>query len=298
MPRSRRSLSVSARGLVTSLTVLALAVVLLGGCDGDEPPSPDAPREAALPDGLTLHLDQSRVQRQGRAVFVRLVEETPRRVTVIRAEVSSERFDPVTWTGERTFDHEADLDLELPRGRCGRGSDATVRLTYRVDDGPWQVSTAPAKDRYGAVGLFLDRDCAELAMGEAAELSLGTPRVRGAGRRSVFELPVRLTPTGKRTDVGFAGFEDTVLFRVVDPSPRAGRTAVVAMRPGASAVRPVLRLVPSRCDPHALAEDKVGTLIGVRVAAPELAANASFYLPLPEETRSSLRGFFAVHCGL
>lgn len=285
MPHRRRA--AAAIGMLLALGTVTTALVT-ACADRDQ-------AEGPLPDGLTAFVDQSRVQRQGRAFFVRLVNDTEHRITVTRAEVSSPRFAERTWTGEKSFVNEADLDLELPPGRCGTGSDATVRLTYRLDDGPERTSTTTASDRYGAVGLFLDRDCAAQTLGEAAELELGEPRVVGRGRGAVFELPVRFVPTGERADVAFGGFDDTVLFRQAAGAPRPGSVPVPM---SGAPTEVLLRLVPTRCDPHALAEDKVGTLVGVRVLAPDLPAGASFYLPLGEDGRAALRGFFAVHCGL
>ena len=67
---------------------------------------------------------------------------------------------------------------------------------------------------------------------------------------------------------------------------------------GAPATTQVLSVVPTRCDPHALAEDKVGTLFGVRVRGSGLAEDAGYYLPLTREQRSALFAFFGTHCGL
>ncbi|WP_182526837.1 hypothetical protein [Nocardioides dongkuii] len=282
-------------------TPLAAGVLLLSlavGCADDASDERGGPEETALPAGLTAYVDQSRMLRQTRTAFVRLVNEPERFVTVLRAEVFSPRFGEVTWTGEKTFQNEADLEFEVPTGRCGEGSDAEVRLTYRVDDGPEQVSETTATDRYGAIGLFLDRDCAAQTFAEAATLDLGETRVVGRGRESVFELPVTMTPTGERDDVAFGGFEDTVLFRGTEGSPTVGTTAPVPLGVDDPPVEVVLRLVPTRCDPHALAEDKVGTLIGVRTLAPGLSEVASFHLPIGDARRGELRGFFAVHCGL
>lgn len=285
MPRLRRVLA----GLVV-LPVLGLPGC--GGGDGDH-----AVETVELPAGLTAYVDQSRLLRASRNAFVRLVDESDRTVTVTRAEITSPRFGSVTWTGEKSFPNQADLPFEVPPGRCGDGSDAQVRITYRLDDGTERVSEATATDRYGALGLFLDRDCARQVLDEAATLEIGEPRVVGVGRASVFELPVSLTPTGERDDVSFAGFEDTVLFRNTDRSIAADSGRTLPLGPDDPAVELRLRLVPTRCDPHALAEDKVGTLIGVRTAAPELSSVASFFLPIGDERRAALRAFFATHCG-
>ncbi|WP_244928142.1 hypothetical protein [Nocardioides sp. W7] len=273
------------------LAVLALPLLGCGG-GGDEP----APETVEMPSGLTAYVDQSRLLRVTRTAFVRLVDEPDRTVTVTRAEVTSPRFGTVTWTGEKSFVNEADLPFEMPPGRCGDGSDARVRLTYRLDDGPERISETTATDRYGAVGLFLDRDCAAEVLGEAATLELGEPRVVGVGRASVFEVPVTLTPTGERDDVSFAGFEGTPLFRNADGSPAADHIPPVPLGPDDPPAELLLRLVPTRCDPHALAEDKVGTLIGVRTRAPGLSPVASFFLPIGDERRAALRAFFSTHC--
>lgn len=278
---------------------VATLVVLLGatvvGCGAAD--EPDEPRTAPFPDGLTAYVDQSRLQREGRTLFVRLVNEAERRVTVTRADIKSSRFGEVRWVGEKSFENEADLEFELPRAGCGTGSDAEVRLTYRLDDGPELQSTTTATDRYGAVALFVDRDCAEERLGAAATLELGTVRIVGEGKDSVYELPVTLTPTGAQEDVGFAGFEDTVLFRQVPGSAHVDEGVTYPLGPDDPPVEVVLRLVPSRCDPHALADDKVGTLVPVRVTGPDLPPTAEFYLPIGDERRAALRGFVPTYCG-
>lgn len=283
------------RHLVAGVALLAACSTT--GCGG--PAAAPGAREAPFPDDVTAYIDQSRLDRQGRGVFIRLVQDSERRITVTRMEVSSPRYASVTWRGAERIANELDLEFELPRARCGDGSDAELRLTYQVDDGPNLVSTTTATDRYGAIGLFLDRDCAERSFKEAASMELGEARVVGEGLQSVFEVPVTLSPTGEHDDVSFGGFDDTVLFRQAGGSASVDTIAPVPLGPSDSATEVILRLVPARCDPHALAEDKVGTLIGIRVVAPGLPEIASsFYLPIGDERRSDLRAFFGTHCEL
>jgi hypothetical protein len=280
------------RRVATLVLLLGATVVACGATD-----EPDEPRTAPFPDDLTAYVDQSRLQREGRTLFVRLVNEAERRVTVTHADIESPRFGEITWAGEKSFENEADLEFELPRARCGTGSDAEVRLTYRLDDGPELQSTTRATDRYGAVALLMERDCAEERLGAAATLELGAVRIVGEGKDSVYELPVTLTPTGAQEDVGFAGFDDTVLFRQVSGSAHVDEGVTYPLGPGDPPVEVVLRLVPGRCDPHALAEDKVGTLVPVHVTGPDLPSAAAFYLPIGDERRAALRGFVPTYCG-
>ncbi len=161
----------------------------------------------------------------------------------------------------------------MPPGRCGDGSDAQVRLTYRLDDGAERISEATATDRYGALGLFLDRDCAQQVLDEAATLEIGEPRVVGAGRASVFELPVSLIPTGERDDVSFAGFEDTVLFRNTGSVDRRRQRADVPARrrrptgrapapAGPDALRPACARRGQGGHPHRRPDSSPGARLG------------------------------------
>lgn len=282
------------------LVVLLLAVA---GCSDESGelsrrgPAPQAVARAPMPRGLTAWFDQGRAFRQGRQVRIRLVNDADSTITVTRATVSSDRFDEVVWSGEETFMNEVDLEMDLPMARCGTRTSADVELTYSVDGGPLTTSATVAEDRYGQVALLLDRDCAEYTLDDAATLTTGRPRIVGKGLAAEYRLPVRLTPTGRRDDVSFAGFDDTVLFSSI------GEAATGTYRPAplttaAGPVDVVLRVAPARCDPHALAEDKIGTLFGVEVRAPGLPGNASFYLPLSDPARALLRRSFSVHCGL
>ncbi|WP_030484309.1 hypothetical protein [Nocardioides aequoreus] len=280
-------------GALTSSAVLLLTAA---GCGGEASAPTGAPT-GALPEGLTAYVDQPRAERVGRGFVVRLVNDTGSRVTVTRADVSSDRVDPLRWQGEKSFVNEADLDLELGEGRCGRGSDMRVELAYRVGDGPEQVGVATATDRYGAVGLLLDRDCAASVLAEAADLSVGEPRRADDGGEPVLELPLELRPTGARDDVVWGGLEDTVLFRQAPGSASVEAGTRVPLGPGDPPVRLLLRVGPGRCDPHALAEDKVGTLFAMRVEAPGVPAEAGAYLPLTDADRAALRGFIPVACG-
>jgi hypothetical protein len=55
-------------------------------------------------------------------------------------------------------------------------------------------------------------------------------------------------------------------------------------------------IVPNRCDPHALAEDKVGTLFVFAVEV-EGGPSGSLTLPATPELRADLYEYFARACG-
>ncbi|WP_375003651.1 hypothetical protein [Aeromicrobium sp. CTD01-1L150] len=279
-----------------TLPVLGLLLGgLLAGC------SPSA-ETTVLPEGVTLHLDQSRMERQGREVFLRVTNHGDEPMHITGFVLESDRFEPVVWEGEETVSagYERDLEFELPPSRCGAEPNANdhlradVELTYRFGD-QGRTSRGTAVDRYGAVTRAMDGDCARHTLKEAADLTVGAPQVVHPDARPVLEVPVTLAPTGRRDDVRFGGFEPTVLFTTIeDPHDDLG----VRLGPDDPVLQTALRVVPARCDAHALADDKVGTLFGVRVLADDLPDGAAFSLPLPDETRTALKTYLQSACGL
>lgn len=279
-------------------------VLLLSGCADptadptSDPAAPTAPSAAAAPADLVASIDQTRIHRVGRTVDVRLEATATEGVRVTRVEIVSPRVEGAVWTGEEDLDPVAQLTVELPPGGCRGDPGFELALTYTVGGGPAWVSTVPAPDLYGAVGRLLERDCAASVLAEAATLETGELQVVGGeGPDGVLELPVVLTPTGRRDDVVVEGFEDTVLFAQAEGSASAadGRTRVRLGR-GRAPVTLVLRVVPARCDPHVLAEDKVGTLFPIVVRAPGLAPDVRPYLPLSDADRAALRRFVPRYC--
>jgi hypothetical protein len=270
-----------------------LGLVVTAACSSADEPDPV---QKPLPQNVVMHVDQSRIERQGREVFVRIENDGRRSLTVEKLRLRSPRLPDIRWSGREVVGatYDGDIEVELPKGRCGSDVDATVTLTYRLGRGPLTVSSGPADDIYGAIGLIADRDCAQATLAAAADVTVGDPTVDGEGLDSVLRLPVTMAPTGKRSGVRFAGFESTVLFRQTADSPA---DVSVPLDAGSPTTTQVLSVVPTRCDPHALAEDKVGTLFGVRVRAAGLADDAAFYLPLTRAQRTALHDFFGTHCG-
>ncbi|MGY0540528.1 hypothetical protein ACW14X_23645 [Nocardioides sp. YJ-D4] len=277
-----RRIAVLAAGLLAGSTLAA--------CGTSEP------SETAWPDGLTAYLDQTRLQRNTGEAFVRLVNDTGTSIEVSRVEVSSDRF-RARWTGSEPVDPEMDFDFDMPRGKCGEGGDADLTITWRQtgDEEEWRTSTGTAEDRYANVDRLLDRDCAEGSLTEAADITVGEPRVEGEGKQSVFILPVTFAPTEARPDVTFDGWEGTVLFQLAAETPTWPRATPLPMTGDPTTLE--LRVLPARCDPHALADDKVGSLFRVHVGGPDVPDGASYFLPLSKAQKTALYDFLPGYCG-
>lgn len=273
------------------VALMSSAALLLGlaSCTGD------LPQHVPLPDGISLLSDQSRLHRKDREVFVRIQNSSGQSIHLEAFTLMSERIPDVKWTGDEEIPAgtEADLEYDMPKAACGEGFTPILRLTYRLGDGELQESDARADDRYGNISHAMDRDCAESTFAEAADLETGTPTIVGEGPDSVLELPVTMTPTGKRDDVRFGGFGSTVLFNQAEGSPADVDVALTG-RPFTT----TMKVTPARCDGHALADDKVGRLFDVKVSGDGVGDNASFYLPLTTPQRTRFFDFYRFHCGL
>lgn len=255
----------------------------------------DTTKKVPLPDGISLLSDQSRLHRKDREIYIRVQNKSDKAIHVEAFTLRSDRIEDVKWTGDEEIQAgtEADLEYDMPKGRCGKGFTPTVRLTYRVGDGDRQESDARADDLYGNISHAMDRDCAESTLMEAAELEVGDPAIVGSGKASVLNLPVTFTPTGKRDDVRFGGFGSTVLFNQAEGSP-ADVDVPLIKKP----VKVTMKVTPARCDGHALADDKVGRLFDVTVLGDGVGENATFYLPLTTPQRVTFFDFYRSNCGL
>ncbi|AXT84977.1 hypothetical protein C6I20_07110 [Aeromicrobium sp. A1-2] len=256
--------------------------------------------QVALPDGVVVHIDQSRVERKGRIVFLRVENNTSRDFTIHQYVLSSPRFETVRWSGEEEVgaSYDADLEFTMPTGRCGTSIDATVRFTYRVaGGGATGVDGADRRPIWQCRGPCGPRL-------RALDPGGGRPdrRRRPGGLRQgqhVGAAAARHDDTdgtkGRRDDVRFTGFGSTVLFR---QAPGSAADVDVRLGPGDPPAGLVMTVVPARCDPHALAEDKVGRLFPVTVKADDVGAGASFFLPLNRSQQTAFFDYFRSRCGL
>ena len=130
--------------MIRTSAVLCSAALLAGmtACGAEEA------ERVPLPDGVVMHVDQTRVERSTRNVFVRVENGTDQTMEISRFTLTSPRFDPVTRESGESIPagRDADLELVLPSTRCGDDLDATVTLTYRIGGSEERESTGPADD--------------------------------------------------------------------------------------------------------------------------------------------------------
>ena len=180
------------------------------------------------------------------------------------------------------------LRLTVPQGAVQRGTvqQGTVQQGTvqqgTVQQGTVQQGTAqqgtvppqavaPAADPFGVLARNNSEICLARAAFAVATIALAPDlEVAADGRTAVVRLLMQPRAAGAGGDAGGAGAGELVIDRIEETTllaeaPQAPWPRSVTLRAGGPRAEVRLGIRPSRCDPHAVAEDKVGTLLPLRV---------------------------------
>lgn len=164
---------------------------------------------------------------------------------------------PVTLSPGRTVD----LPVTLPTLRCVT-EDPSARAVLRLEqDGDSRDATLDVTDELGVLTRLAETECGREAVASVARISAASAAV---GEDGTIDLEVSIEPTG---DAGAGTAElralrGTPLLRF----PAGTETPLgVTVRADDPPSTTTIALTPQRCDAHAIAEDKVGTLFDLVV---------------------------------
>jgi hypothetical protein len=280
-----------------SLAVLAVSVTFgPGGCA-----VAGAPR---LPDGIGVTVFQDRFDYAGRQLELKVVNGTTESITVSRATFTSTRFvSPVAWRGEERIPAGGarDFRVQLPAPACETTNEHTdtVAVELTLGDGGHASGTITPADPQSTLTSVHAQDCLIASVESRATIAMAPALSwsRGAHAAAVLELTV--VPTSAAGSVTIDSLSGTVLLSLVDS---AG--AVIDLLPVGStytsastnATIPV-SIIPSRCDPHAVEEDKRGTFFPLEVNTSD-ELRGRIYIPVSDTVRRDIYEFYADYCGL
>ncbi|QCB99007.1 hypothetical protein E5206_12505 [Arthrobacter sp. PAMC25564] len=236
---------------------------------------------------MTAGISQFRDNYGKQIIEIQLTNNSTASLTMLGAELTSPLFSSgIIW-------QPADGGIGLPPGQakslpaplpapdCTQGSVAasapaggpedaatvSLRLAPAAALAEPQPLTAPAADPYGV----LPRNNAEMCLAEAAAAVAGFRLepdldVSADGRSAVVRLAI--TPRNPGTaDAGTLTIDRIEGTTLLEEDPGAPWPRSVEVSASAQPEEVRLRIRPARCDPHAVAEDKVGTLLPLRVRA-------------------------------
>lgn len=268
------------------LAIAALAAVLaLAGC-APEPPA-----------DVTVSVYQPRTDVAANRIAIQVHNGGGDPVELRSARLTAPVFaDAAEWTDDSATvlaGRAIDLRVDIPELRCGDPADTPALVSLEFANGA--VAEHEVDDPYGLLDRFAADACVVAAVERIADLGPAWIDARGGAQPADFVLPVRTTgEDGSFTIV--AALSTTLLQPAVDGTGvREAPVGATIEHGGPAEVR--IPLVPNRCDPHALAEDKVGTRIPLVIRADGIE-HGTYIVPADETLRSAMYAFFSEYCGL
>lgn len=278
-----------ARGFV--LTTLAVAA--LTGCTPQS--GEDAAPPSALPAGIEVELFQLRSDVAERGAQVRVINDSDTDLVITSLTFADDWF-----SGEAVRDRTStipagrtvDLRFGLPESACEDEPGAasrTSRVILEFEGGGG--ATVEVADPLGFTTQIHEKECLrhDLARVATLEWTAFTP--------SAAPLPARLdlavTPAGGTDTAELVEVQTANLLQFADQPTPFPLALTVA---GTDAVTSVpVPIVPLRCDPHAVMEDKRGTVFNVQVAVD--GAEGAVEVAAPEAMRGEILRWVADWCG-
>lgn len=276
----------------SSLAAILLGALLLTGCTpSDLPPvaspsgapsarppapsPPDATDSPAAPPSLAVDVYRTRSDPASGRIQISVDNRGTAAITVVRAELSSPALAaPLARDGDTEIPPGArrDLPVALTTPRCPAADDSLqATITLKQPDGSRVSVPTTATDRLGQWRNWLTAECFTAAVLERVEFSLERAPERDqltGGVTARIGLSLVLAGTGfGDTPLHVGTLFGTPLLKPIDDDQGAD-SRTVAPASGATVRIPVY-VAPARCDPHAIAEDKQGTLFPLAVTLGE-----------------------------
>jgi hypothetical protein len=269
------------------------AIGLLGAC------SPIA--HTSLPDGVSIDVYQTRMDYGARELEVSVTNATDAELEILELVFDSPAFvsetayarAPSTVGPGRT----TDFRVSLPAADCSATDPKpVVRIEFEHDGMPGSASVEPV-DRLGQLPGITAEDCLAEALAEHVTVEWSEElRIVDRGGRKVALLDLVLEPTGAPGEVTLETLHGTPLFLLTDENGEAtdGLALATAVRAQSDRTTVTIGMVPTRCDPHALADDKRGTWFPLHVSTDRL--DGTVYVPTSERMRAELFAYIELSC--
>ncbi len=276
--------------------VLAVVALAAAGCAADA--GSDDGGEG-LPDEVMVEIVQLRADVSTRTAQVSVHNGSDRTIVIGEVRVSDPRF-----AADATRDVEREsrvapgatvnVRVQLPEVECsapdGRPS---VTLAYAIEGGTTGEAILPADDPLGFIAPLHERECRAQAVADAASVSFEQFTPSPAGEPARLDLAIEPTGGGR---LSIESVQETNLLSfgtaTVDGAYPVGLDVSTG---GADRTVISLPIVPFRCDPHAVQEDKRGTIFDVRVVLDGEPGEIEVFVG--EDMRGKILSWVADWCG-
>ncbi len=272
--------------------VALLATVALTGCS----------TPAEKPVALKVSVYQLRSDYAIRGAQIEITNQSALNLQVTSATFSSAWFTK-TMSSSSTPNQllaksTTDFKIALADGRCDVAkATPVVHLGYTRPDGTTGTATVTPTIPFGSISVVHGQDCAQQDFEKVAKITIAPalrfdPPTAADGKRAAL-LDVTFTPTGAPGTVTLHTTEDTTLLAQREGTLRTIDLTLTAASPPTTVT---LDFVPEGCLQHRVAEDKIGTLIPMRVDAGPYT-NALFSIASPPAVKNALLDWVGQYCG-
>lgn len=297
--RVRDAILRSCAGLLGSLALAGCA-----GCAGGAGGVAAAPSPAptGLPEGVTVEVVQLRADVAVRQAQVHLVNGSDEPLEIGDVTVEDARFAaPATRviagrTSILPAGGELDVRVQLPEVSCASASAAAdegpvVELEI-LAGGESTTLSVPADDPLGFLAPLHERECRAEALAGAAELSFTAFTPSAPGEPATLQLTIAPTGEGR---AAVAAVQATNLLSFGPATVDGAFPVDVEVTPDATVSVVDIPVLPTRCDPHAVQEDKRGTIFDVRLELDGEPGEIELFVG--EEMRGRILTWVASWCG-
>ncbi|QEO15556.1 hypothetical protein FLP10_14770 [Agromyces intestinalis] len=292
MPRGRIALG-------ASVALVAMACALVGCSGGGDPGGdPGGSGDPAALDGITASVGQGRVDISGGRIFVLVENGRDDEVTVRSVEVRSPGFEPGMAKSTPTgFAPGRAIAIRLmPTDAVCTEPVAPVTVVLDVETAAGAGrGELPAEDAFGALQRVQDQACLAESVDSVAVITLPEHlRTSGSGAGTRAVIDVTVVPAGGGGSVHVTGVSGTTLLNAEDTPDWTLDVEIAGSDPPSMIELPVR---PNRCDAHAVAEDKVGTILPFEVTTSD-GRSGQLGIKAGDTLRADLYAYYAERCGL
>ena len=261
--------------------------------------------DAELPDGISVRIFQSRFDYASHTLKLSVTNESDADFDLRDAAFSSPQF-----AGHARYSDDLvlspgmtrDLPVVVPAPACDSGADAnspsaTVVLGWQDVDGHAQQGTVTPTDDTDALARIFAEDCLAESVRTLASISTSDRlRIDAGGAPPTAWVDITITPTGAAGTLSVSQVRGTVLL-----APTTAETWPVgaALTADSAALTLAIDLRPTRCDPHAIAEDKRGTVFQLEVVASGADGESragTIDVPVTDQVRSEIYDWIGQYC--
>lgn len=261
----------------------------LTGC-GASPPD----REGPLLHASVLQQRSDVAERQAQ---VRLRNDGDDPITIASVEVDDPRFDGVA---VRVVDRTStlgpgdrvDVRVQLPAMDCAAEDEARPTVTVELDGDSTRAVTVEAEDPLGFLAPLHERECFAASVAEVARVTITAFTPSPPGRPGALALSV--VPTGSGS-VRLETVDSTPLLTFAGLATAGPFPLGIDVVPDSPPTTLTVPLVPQRCDPHVVQEDKRGTVFTVDAAVDGVPGE--FDLPAAPDMKADMLTWVAAWCG-